>query len=101
MFFKIIARMTELYFYFCIFFGLSATAIICCKYFLIAWNKFFHPTKILCDYNKTMKIYEFIKEKSKFALLSEDIFLKALTYIDKENIREELLKQWERLKNAK
>ena len=100
MFFKIIARMTELYFYFCIFLGFITSSLIIFTLLLNAWNKFVASKNTFCEWLKTYSLCCYIQKHYKLALLSETTFKTALEYIDSEEKRKELWEQWKDLRDA-
>lgn len=100
MFIKLIARMTECYFYLCLILGFLASMFICIWGVLKSWNLFVKSKGEFLEWLKVWKCKEYITEKYRFALMSETTFKTALEYIENEEIRKNLLKTWEGLKHA-
>lgn len=99
--FKMIARLTESYFYLCIFLGFLTSLFLCASGVLKAWNVFVNSKN---EFLKWLKIWEcknFIAEKYSFALLSEQVFKTACEYIEDKELRISFNRRWEALKTRK
>ena len=99
--FKMIARLTESYFYLCISLGFLTSLFLCASGVLMAWNVFVNSKN---EFLKWLKIWEcrnFILEKYSFALLSEQVFKEACECIEDKELRISLNSRWEALKPRK
>lgn len=97
---KLVARMTECYFYICLFLGFLTSMFICFWGVLKSWDIFVNSKNNFLEWLKVWKCKEYIRKKYKFALLSERLFKTALEYIDNSEVRKNLNQEWEVLKHA-
>ena len=97
---KLVARMTEYYFYVCLFLGFLTSIVTCVWCVLKSWNLFVNSKGEFLEWLKVWKCKEYISKNYRFALMSEMTFKTALEYIENEETRKKLFKTWEDLKHA-
>lgn len=98
---KFVAKVSVIYFYACLFLGFLCSITICVSGVLKSWNIFVNSKNNFLEWLKVWRCKKFIKENYRFALFSEDIFKKALGYIENPEVRQKLNHEWEVLKHAK
>ena len=69
--FKMIARLTEIYFYLCLSLGFFASIFLCSSCVLKSWNIFVNSKNDFLEWLKVWKCKEYIKEKYNFAYYKE------------------------------